>query len=177
MIPTLTLPFDIEGVFSHGSRYYVPMQRRTAIVLAFAACSIFPSFLAGSDELNQRLKRIFDSNAFAGKRFGPARWIRGGAAFTMLEDAPSTAGAKDGAKDIVEYDTATGKRAILVSHVAKVLRMMSGSVPSLIPRFPASVGNCTFISIRMICLDFVGSNSVRVSRAQRCRDLNCLEGS
>src|ERR1035438_5414996 len=73
MIPTLTLPFDIEGVFSHGSRYYVPMQRRTAIVLAFAACSIFPSFLAGSDELNQRLKRIFDSNAFAGKRFGPAR--------------------------------------------------------------------------------------------------------
>src|ERR1035437_9609059 len=60
MIPTLTLPFDIEGVFSHGSRYYVPMQRRTAIVLAFAACSIFPSFLAGSDELNQRLKRIFD---------------------------------------------------------------------------------------------------------------------
>src|ERR1017187_5982715 len=72
MIPTLTLPFDIEGVFSHGSRYYVPMQRRTAIVLAFAACSIFPSFLAGSDELNQRLKRIFDSNAFAGKRFGPA---------------------------------------------------------------------------------------------------------
>src|ERR1039458_2433865 len=116
MIPTLTLPFDIEGVFSHGSRYYVPMQRRTAIVLAFAACSIFPSFLAGSDELNQRLKRIFDSNAFAGKRFGPARWIRGGAAFTTLENAPSTAGAKDGAKDIVEYDTATGKRAILVSH-------------------------------------------------------------
>ena len=88
------------------------MQRRTAIVLAFAACSIFPSFLAGSDELNQRLKRIFDSNAFAGKRFGPARWIRGGAAFTTLEDAPSTAGAKD----IVEYDTASGKRAILVSH-------------------------------------------------------------
>ena len=74
------------------------MQRRTAIVLAFAACSIFPSFLAGSDELNQRLKRIFDSNAFAGKRFGPARWIRGGAAFITLENAPSTAARKTARK-------------------------------------------------------------------------------
>jgi hypothetical protein len=68
--------------------------------------------LAGSDELDQRLKRIFNSPAFAAKRYGPARWIRGGAAYTTVEDAPGAAGAKD----IVEYDTATGKRTILVSH-------------------------------------------------------------
>jgi len=60
--------------------------------LAFAACCIFPSLLDGPDGLNRRLKRIFDSDAFAGKRCGPARWIRGGAAYTTLE--------------------ATGKRAI-----------------------------------------------------------------
>jgi len=47
----------------------------------------------------------------SGKRFGPARWIRGGAAFTTLE--PSAADAT--AEDIVEYDTASGKRSILVS--------------------------------------------------------------
>ncbi len=88
------------------------MKLRVPSVIAFAILAVFPWHLTGSDELNQRLKRIFDSPAFAGKRFGPARWIRDGAAFTTLEDAPST----EGAKDIVEYDTATGKRSILVSH-------------------------------------------------------------
>ncbi len=108
------------------------MHRRTAILFAFAVYSVFPSFLSGSDELNQRLKRIFDSDAFAEKRFGPARWIRDGAAYTTLEDAPAMhvgqdgilradwgyplGPAQNGAKDIVEYDTATGQRAILVSH-------------------------------------------------------------
>src|ERR1039458_2657507 len=80
MIPTLTLPFDIEGVFSHGSRYYVPMQRRTAIVLAFAACSIFPSFLAGSDELNQRFEAHLRFQCFCRKTVRPgaldSRWRR-----------------------------------------------------------------------------------------------------
>jgi dipeptidyl-peptidase-4 len=112
MIPTFTLPFDIEKAFSHGSRYHVPMQRHKVIVIAFAICGVLPSFLTGSDELDRRLKRIFDSPAFAAKRFGPARWIRGGAAFTTVESAPGVAGAKD----IVEYDTASGKRTILVSH-------------------------------------------------------------
>jgi dipeptidyl-peptidase-4 len=88
------------------------MQRTRAIVITFAICGVLPSFLTGSDELDQRLKRIFDAPAFAAKRYGPARWIRGGAAYTTLEDAPGAAGAKD----IVEYDTASGKRAILVSH-------------------------------------------------------------
>ena len=88
------------------------MQRRAPIVATFAILGFFPSCLTGSDELNQRLKRIYDSPAFAGKRFGPARWIRGGGAFTTLEDAPSS----EGAQDIAEYDTATGKRSIRVSH-------------------------------------------------------------
>jgi hypothetical protein len=88
------------------------MQRRAPIVAIFAILGFFPSCLTGSDELNQRLKRIYDSPAFAGKPFGPARWIRGGGAFTTLEDAPSS----EGAKDIAEYDTATGKRSIRVSH-------------------------------------------------------------
>ena len=92
------------------------MRRHKSTVIALAICAVFPAFLTGSDDLNQRLKRIFDSPAFAARRFGPARWIRGGAAFTTVEDAPGAASAKDGARDIVEYDTASGKRAILVSH-------------------------------------------------------------
>lgn len=73
---------------------------------------IFPFTLTGAGELNQRLQRIFDSPAFEAKRFGPARWIRSGAAYTTLENAR----VPGGAKDIVAYDTATGKRSILVSH-------------------------------------------------------------
>ena len=88
------------------------MQKRLAHALALAVICGFPS-LAASDELNQRLIRIFHSDALAAKRFGPARWIRGGAAFTTLE--PSAADAT--AKDIVEYDTASGKRSVLVSAV------------------------------------------------------------
>ena len=42
----------------------------------------------------QRLQRIFESNAFQERRFGPARWIRGGAGFTTLEHSAATAGAE-----------------------------------------------------------------------------------
>ena len=88
------------------------MHRRVALVVLLAICVVCPAWLAGSDELELRLQRIFDSPAFAGRWFGPARWIRGGAGYTTLEDAPGAAAAKD----IVEYDTASGKRTILVSH-------------------------------------------------------------
>jgi dipeptidyl-peptidase-4 len=88
------------------------MVRRLLIVRIVLWLGVLPVGLAASEELTQRLRRIFDSPAFQQKRFGPARWIRGGAAFTTLETAPAT----DGAKEIVEYETATGKRAILVSH-------------------------------------------------------------
>lgn len=88
------------------------MLRRLLFVRVILFLGVFPLGLAGSDDLKQRLERIFDSPAFQQKRFGPARWIRGGAAFTTLETAPAT----EGAKEIVEYETATGKRSILVSH-------------------------------------------------------------
>src|ERR1039457_3555562 len=87
------------------------MQRRLASALTLAILCGFPSLAAASDELNQRLIRIFHSDALSAKRFGPARWIRGGAAFTTLEPSASDATAED----IVEYDTASGKRSVLVS--------------------------------------------------------------
>ena len=77
-------------------------------MLALFVCA---PFLAASDQLNQRLSRIFSSNALSAKRFGPARWIRDGAGFTTLEPSPGDSSAQD----IVEYDTASGKRSILVS--------------------------------------------------------------
>ncbi|MBL8227330.1 MAG: S9 family peptidase [Bryobacterales bacterium] len=88
------------------------MLWRAPIATLVAFLSVLPACLADSDELGQRLKRIYDSPSFRTKRFGPARWIRGGAAYTTLENAPGSGGAKE----IVQYETATGQRSILVSH-------------------------------------------------------------
>lgn len=57
-----------------------------------------------SDSLT--IERIFDSRDFATARFGPARWLENGDAYTTVEN--------DG-KDIVRYSTATGERKVLVS--------------------------------------------------------------
>ncbi len=56
------------------------------------------------------LERIFVKNEFREKRTGPVHWIREGAAYMALE--PSSANKQ--ARDIVEYDTATGRRTLLV---------------------------------------------------------------
>ena len=56
------------------------------------------------------LKLIFDSTYFDTQRFGPARWIEDGTAYTTVERSAET---KRG-RDIVRYDTKTGARSILV---------------------------------------------------------------
>jgi dipeptidyl-peptidase-4 len=65
------------------------------------------SSLLASDELNHKLKRIFDTDAFQEKRFGPSRWIKNGAAFTTLESSA-----------IIEHDTAMGRRTTLIDAAA-----------------------------------------------------------
>lgn len=59
----------------------------------------------------EMLRRIYASRDFSGQRFGPARWIEGGNAYTTLEPSPGGRGAFD----IVRYATATGARSVLVS--------------------------------------------------------------
>jgi dipeptidyl-peptidase-4 len=61
--------------------------------------------------VTDQLRRLFASRDFAPERFGPARWIEGGTAYTTVE--PSV--AKPGAADIVRYETATGARSVYVS--------------------------------------------------------------
>ena len=62
------------------------------------------------------LQQIFASRQYAPERFGPARWIDGGTAYTTLEKATAPAGAFD----IVRYDSKTGARSILVPASALV---------------------------------------------------------
>lgn len=61
--------------------------------------------------LETLLHKIYASDDFQVRVFGPARWLSGGEAYTTVE--PST--SQKGAADIVRYDTATGSRGILVT--------------------------------------------------------------
>lgn len=73
--------------------------------------------------VDSTLHRLFASREFFPERFGPARWIENGAAYTTVEPSADAAGGYD----IVRYATATGARSVLVS--ARALVPPGDSVP------------------------------------------------
>lgn len=76
---------------------------------AAALCAAASRVAGGqSDPGRLTLPRIFASRDFFGERFGPARWLASGDAYTTLELAVG------GGTDIVRYDAATGARTVLV---------------------------------------------------------------
>lgn len=84
------------------------------VASALVLCGLVCPGIAGGQEapaLQAELRRIFESGEYATESFGPARWLDGGDAYTTVE--PS--GAEEGARDIVRYETASGRRDILVS--------------------------------------------------------------
>ena len=70
--------------------------------------AVVPSSGAQTGAGRLTLQRIFASREFFGERFGPARWLESGDAYTTLELAVG------GGTDIVRYDAATGARRVLV---------------------------------------------------------------
>ena len=62
------------------------------------------------DTVRASVHRLFGTRDFAPERFGPARWIEDGAAYTTVERAASGQGM-----EIVRYATATGARSTLVA--------------------------------------------------------------
>ena len=91
-------------------------MRRSRLVLSIATfCS---STLAAQvpQQTTEMLRRIYASSDFAPQRFGPARWLEDGAAYTTVERSE----ALPEAFDIVRYATATGARSVHVSARALV---------------------------------------------------------
>ena len=88
------------------------MRRRPA-VLALVLLLTAPAALAAQgrntlpEPVQAGLQRLFASDEFVAERFGPARWIDGGAAYTTVERTASGA-------DIVRHDAATGARSVLI---------------------------------------------------------------
>ena len=91
---------------------------------------VFALLLAGAqqlpgqvpDTIRATVHRLFGTRDFAPERFGPARWIENGAAYTTVERAADGHGM-----DIVRYETATGARSVYVS--AQRLIPTGDSVP------------------------------------------------
>jgi len=92
-------------------------RSRTVLRIAWLVAALLLTFrapLRAQDgippELDATLRRIFLQKEFSVKSFGPARWLEGGEAYVTVE--PSSSNKE--ASDIVRYETATGKREVLV---------------------------------------------------------------
>ena len=93
------------------------------------------------------IERIYVQKDFSEEDFGPARWMKDGASYVLLEDS---AAAKD-AKDLVLYQAATGRRSILIP------------AADLIPKGqdkPLSIESYEFSSDEKLLLIFTNSQRV-----------------
>src|SRR5213594_1799351 len=70
-----------------------------------------PAVAQVPENVHDMMRRIFASAEFAPQRFGPARWIENGTAYTTVEKST----ADPDASDIVRYETATGNRGVYIS--------------------------------------------------------------
>lgn len=69
------------------------------------------------------LQRVFNSSDFDLENFGPARWLKDGSGYTLLEESEEI----EGRHDIVRHDPETGSSEVLVP--ASALETNSGSKP------------------------------------------------
>jgi len=85
--------------------------RPILLAVALILCTVRPSAAQVSDSVRAGVHRIFGTRDFAPERFGPARWMENGTAYSTLERSAEV----QGAMDIVRYETATGARTVMVS--------------------------------------------------------------
>jgi dipeptidyl-peptidase-4 len=84
-------------------------MRRVMFALPFLLLAAAPA-RAQETNLEAMVRRIFATSEFQPERFGPARWLEDGRAYTTLEASEGTPGGSD----IVRYDTESGARTILI---------------------------------------------------------------
>ena len=86
-------------------------MKQKILVCLLAVCIIIPAAAQQSEAGMLTLDRIFAGREFAGKWFGPARWLEHTKGYTTLE---KSAAAERG-RDIVLCDPETGSTKVLVS--------------------------------------------------------------
>jgi dipeptidyl-peptidase-4 len=93
---------------------------RAASVIVYVCVTLVALRAQQSPALEQELRRIFQTNDYAAQSFGPAVWFGDGAAYGVVERA-------DGARVLVAYDAATGRRDVLAD--AALLTPSGASAP------------------------------------------------
>jgi len=88
-----------------------PARLRVFVIGALLPLLAIPARAQEPTAKDDLLRRIYLADEFAVESLGPTRWVNGGDAYTTLE--PSV-GVKD-ASDLVRYETASGRREVLVS--------------------------------------------------------------
>jgi dipeptidyl-peptidase 4 len=83
---------------------------RFALTSLLVLICVTPVWGQQSDSTLLSVQRIYGSNEFHSRAFGPARWLGDGSSYTTLEDADS-----DGGQNLVRYDTERGSRQVLLT--------------------------------------------------------------
>ncbi|HLI29485.1 MAG TPA: S9 family peptidase, partial [Terriglobia bacterium] len=111
----------IAGAESLNDWQNPPLQAAPSAPRVTAA----PADVQQTTDLGKMLQRIFVAKEFTAKTFGPARWLNAGEAYTTVEASSTT--QEETRRDIVRYETSTGRREVLVS--ASQLTPPGGSAP------------------------------------------------
>jgi dipeptidyl-peptidase-4 len=102
---------SIAAKMRAASRHYQVKLMVLGLLLLLLLVPIVSAIAQDTDDPSiLSLERIFDSDEFDAKRYGPVRWLEDGTGYTTLEDSDT----EEEGKDIVRYDPATGNREILV---------------------------------------------------------------
>ena len=139
----MTLRFQI------GGRARLRLKWRTA---CFAAAIVgltafgMPVRTQRKPETTELFRRMFATDEFEPKTFGPAKWLEGGSAYTTMEASSAVAGAKD----IVRYATAGGERSVLVSASQLTPAGAKAALAKIIERsayFPSGMIRSTWLAL------------------------------
>jgi dipeptidyl-peptidase 4 len=98
-------------------------NRPWALMLAAPVLAAVALAAQATPAIDAELDRIFRRNEYAAQTFGPAAWLNGGATYTTVEASASGGDAKD----LVEYDSASGRRTVLVA--ASALKPATAAAP------------------------------------------------
>ncbi|MBU1013048.1 MAG: S9 family peptidase [Bacteroidetes bacterium] len=79
-------------------------KKSISLILIFS----FISLLSCGQKEDLTLEKLYSTNEFPTKGFGPARWLSDGSGYTTLERSA------DGGRDIIKYNPETGSRIVLI---------------------------------------------------------------
>ena len=102
------------------------LKRTASWTLSIAAAVVAAAAAVAaqtSPGLNAELERIFARDEYEAQTVAQPAWIDGGARYAAVEPSASVTGARD----IVEYDSATGQRTVLVA--ASALKPAGAAAP------------------------------------------------